>query len=312
MKPPFFSVVIPTYNQASFLKDAIRSVINQNFKNYEIIIIDNNSKDDTKKTIKCFNSNKIIYRKINNKGIISKSRNHGIKTSRGKWIAFLDSDDFWYKNKLKEISKITKKRKKFDLICNDEIILFDTQKNKKIWRYGPYKQNFYENLLRYGNCISTSASIVRKDFLEKNNIKFDENKKFVTTEDYDFFLNIARKNGKFYFLHKVLGNHLIHKKSASSNYLKHKKALESVSKHHVFNLQKFYVNKKELWKDVNYNIGLENIIHIIKEKKMNYFILEKILKLFIKSPIKFLRFFILQSYKALFKKFDFYFYFKNF
>ena len=54
MKPPFFSVVIPTYNQASFLKNAIRSVINQNFKNYEIIIIDNNSKDDTKKTVEEF------------------------------------------------------------------------------------------------------------------------------------------------------------------------------------------------------------------------------------------------------------------
>ena len=64
---PFFSVVIPTFNQSNYLKKAIESVLAQKYKNYEIIIIDNNSKDETKKVIKSFKSKKIVYRKINNK-----------------------------------------------------------------------------------------------------------------------------------------------------------------------------------------------------------------------------------------------------
>ncbi len=79
MKNPFFSIIIPTFNQSSFLQKALKSVFNQTFKNFEVIVVDNNSKDETKKVIKSFN--KIVYRNINNEGIISKSRNLGLKIS---------------------------------------------------------------------------------------------------------------------------------------------------------------------------------------------------------------------------------------
>ena len=94
-KNPFFSVVIPTFNQDSFLKKAINSVLQQTFKDFEIIIIDNNSTDNTEETVKYFNLENIQYEKISNGGIIAKSRNLGIKKAKGKWIAFLDSDDDW-------------------------------------------------------------------------------------------------------------------------------------------------------------------------------------------------------------------------
>ena len=297
---PFFSVVIPTFNQCNYLKKAIESVLAQQYKNYEIIIIDNNSKDETKKVIKSFKSKKIVYRKINNKGIIAKSRNLGIKVAKGKWIALLDSDDFWHEDKLKDVFNIIKKKEKIDVICNDKIVSYDNTKVKKIYRYGPYKPNFYEYLLKNGNRVSTSASVVKKYFLTKNNVKYNENKKFVTTEDYDFFLNIARKNGKFYFYHKVLGGHLIHKRSASSNYLKHKKALEAVYFYHVFNLQKFYANKKELWKNICYNIDFDDMIYSFKEYKLNHIVVKKIIKLFFNSPTIFFKLIILQIYNSLF------------
>ena len=73
MKTPFFSIIIPTFNQSSFLQKALKSVFNQTFKNFEVIVVDNNSKDGTKKVVKSFNN--IVYRNINNEGIISKSRN---------------------------------------------------------------------------------------------------------------------------------------------------------------------------------------------------------------------------------------------
>ena len=109
MLNPFFSVIIPTFNQSNFLSRALDSVVNQNFNNFEIIVIDNFSSDNTKKIVKSFKK-KIIYKRIENKGIIAKSRNVGIQISKGKWLAFLDSDDLWSKNKLQEIYNRKKKK----------------------------------------------------------------------------------------------------------------------------------------------------------------------------------------------------------
>ena len=137
--------------------------------------------------------------------------------------------------------------------------------------------------------------------MKRNIVKYNENKKFITTEDYDFFLNIARKNGKFYFCHRVLGGHLIHKKSASSNYLKHRKAFKAVSSYHVFKLQKFCENKIKLWKNISYNINFEDLIYSIKENKANYKVFIEIIKLFFISPFNFLRLLFTQFYNSFYK-----------
>ena len=101
MKSVFFSVIIPTYNQGSLLKKAISSVLSQTFQDYEIIVVDDLSKDQTQKIVQEFNNDKIIYKKMNNNKNIGKSRNEGIRLSKGQWIAFLDSDDLWYPKRLK-------------------------------------------------------------------------------------------------------------------------------------------------------------------------------------------------------------------
>ena len=106
---PIVSIVIPTYNHAKFIGKALESVIDQTYKNWEAIVIDNNSTDDTDKVINQYNDPRIKYLKINNDGVIAKSRNLGIKEAKGEWIAFLDSDDWWTKDKLEVcISKISK------------------------------------------------------------------------------------------------------------------------------------------------------------------------------------------------------------
>ena len=97
---PIVSVIIPTYNRAYCIKRTIDSVLNQSFKDFDIFVIDNNSIDNTEEIINAYDNPKINFKKIENNGVIAASRNKGIFLSRSKYIAFLDSDDFWTNNKL--------------------------------------------------------------------------------------------------------------------------------------------------------------------------------------------------------------------
>ncbi len=297
MQTPFFSIVIPTFNQGNLLKKAINSIMNQKFQNFEIIVIDNYSKDNTKKIVKAFKKKKIIYKRLKNNGIISKSRNRGIKLSKGKWIAFLDSDDTWNKNKLEKVHQMIRE-KNFDVICNDEWIIKRGGQSREIWKFGPFKKNFYKYLLEFGNCLSTSASVVKKSFIKKNNIIFSERKDFVTSEDFDFFLKISKKNGKFFFLHTPLGEHLFHSKSASSNYLKHKNSWEAVIRHHIFNVQKFNNDKEKAWKAVYLNFVFKDLIFRLRNNRIKLNLLKEILCFYIFNPILSL----ILSYKAIVSK----------
>ena len=98
---PLVSVIIPTYNRSYCIKKAIESVLSQTFKDFELIIIDNYSNDDTEEIINNYKNKKIIYEKFHNYGVIASSRNRGIALSNSKYVAFLDSDDWWKKDKLK-------------------------------------------------------------------------------------------------------------------------------------------------------------------------------------------------------------------
>ena len=179
----------------------------------------------------------------------------------------MDSDDHWYSNRLQSVYDFLQNDENYDVICTDELIINNIVKIKKIWRYGPFERNFYARLLKHGNCISTSASIVNKEFLKKNKIYFDENRNFVTAEDYDFFMKIASINGNFKFIHKVLGEHLFHLESTSFINTSHKKNIEAVLKHHVFNLQKFTNYKDHLWKFVKSRLNINSAIELINSRK---------------------------------------------
>ena len=138
--PPFFSVVIPTYNCADFLKRALTSVFVQTYQNFEIIVIDNSSTDNTQKVLKNFSNQKLKVIRVNNKGIIGYSRNKGIDSARGEWIAFLDSDDVWKPEKLEKVRDAIKHNKNVILFCHDEwYVVNGKRKNRS--RYGPAEKN---------------------------------------------------------------------------------------------------------------------------------------------------------------------------
>ena len=208
---PFFSIIIPTYNQSFFLKKCLKSLISQSFTNWEAIIINNSSTDNTQEIVLNFEEKRFKLHNITNNGIIALSRNFGIKKSSGDFICFLDSDDFWYLNKLEEVYNITQLG--YDLICHSE----DWYKNnqyKKTLIYKPNKPLTYERLLFLGNRFSTSAVTVRSSLL-RNCLGFNESNKIIGVDDYDLWLRLMKRDPKLYFIEKPLGIYLIHENNTS-------------------------------------------------------------------------------------------------
>jgi glycosyltransferase involved in cell wall biosynthesis len=210
---PIVSIVIPTYNHAKFIGKALQSIIDQTYKNWETIVIDNNSTDDTDKVINQYNDPRIKYLKINNDGVIAKSRNLGIKEAKGEWIAFLDSDDWWTKDKLEVcLSKICKN---VDFIhhATEYVNKSKSFLTKKIIKGREFKKPILNDLLigtiTKGSQISNSSVIVRKNILIKIG-GLNENKILVGSDDYDTWLRIAQITDQFLYVNKKLSYVLFH------------------------------------------------------------------------------------------------------
>ncbi|MBQ0838025.1 glycosyltransferase family 2 protein [Lactiplantibacillus pentosus] len=94
------SVILPVYNSQQFVRTAIDSVLGQSLKAFELIIVNDASTDDTEKIVHSYDDQRIVYIRLKNNSGVATARNTGIKLARGKFIAFIDSDDFWSKEKL--------------------------------------------------------------------------------------------------------------------------------------------------------------------------------------------------------------------
>ena len=184
---PKVSIIIPTYNQSQYLEEAMESVLNQTYQNIEIIIVDDGSTDNTSEVVKSFD-NKIIYIPQKNKGA-SSARNAGIKKAQGQYVAFLDSDDMWIKNKLEKQIKFIQNNPEIGLLGTGCYQMVDINKMiyKKIF---PAKNEILQkDLIKYNPFIQSSV-IIRKDIFNDIGL-YDE--KFKESEDYDLWLRIAQK-----------------------------------------------------------------------------------------------------------------------
>ena len=129
---PKVSVIIPTYNRAHLIGRSIQSVLNQTYQDFEIIIVDDGSTDDTEDVIRNFNDSRIIYiRHKENKGP-SAARNTGIKASKGEFIAFQDSDDEWFPEKLDKQIEAFEMNPGFGIIYTD-MLRIDKEGAIKYW-----------------------------------------------------------------------------------------------------------------------------------------------------------------------------------
>ena len=185
MKNDFISVVIPTYNRVTFLKDAIDSVLAQTFLDFELIVVDDGSTDDTPKLLSSYN-NKVRVITQTNQGP-SAARNRGIETAKGEWIAFLDSDDVWKPDKLKkQVQFITDNPD--TKICQTEEVWIRSGK-----RVNPKKKHEMHSGWIYEKClplciVSPSSVMIHQDVFERIGL-FDET--MLACEDYDLWLRVT-------------------------------------------------------------------------------------------------------------------------
>ena len=193
MKSVKISIILPTYNQYSFLKKSINSVINQTFKEWELIIIDNNSIDSTKKFIKKISKidRRITYFNISNKGILAKSRNLGIQKSKGQWIAFIDSDDIWHKDKLSKCYNYALNTNA-DFIYHPVYSINELNKSKKIIedKNRIILKPIHKDLILNGNSIAQSSVMIKKKILKKVG-GISESNKVYSWEDFDTWIKCS-------------------------------------------------------------------------------------------------------------------------
>lgn len=213
-----FSVVIPVYNREKELPKCIESVLNQTYKDFEIIVVDNGSTDNTKVIVQNYidQDMRVKYFWQENSGSPAGSRNTGIKNAIGEWIAFLDSDDYWYVTKLEEVNK------KIESLSNEYIAVSHYEDKEvdcikvSILEHGKnLSESAFEELLFRGNSLSTSAMTIRKDKLLEVEL-FNTRKDYFAVEDYDMWMRLA-KVGKFAYIHKALGVFSISATNMSGN-----------------------------------------------------------------------------------------------
>ncbi|WP_373076767.1 glycosyltransferase family 2 protein [Fusobacterium mortiferum] len=209
------SIIIPCYNVEKFIKNTLNSILEENLEDYEIILINDGSVDNTLSIIqeysRIYKFIKIITQK--NQGV-SEARNIGIKYSEGKYIYFLDGDDYLVKGELKKNLEILKET--YEIIIFKNYIryknkLFSIKNNLKTGKYS--RNEILENIFskKILKCVIGNF-IVKKELILKNNIEFE--RKYSYSEDYNFIIRCILRSKYLYFLNQEVFVYRRHEKSA--------------------------------------------------------------------------------------------------
>ena len=185
-KEPFFSIIIPTFNRADLLPKAISSVLSQTFDDWELIIVDDGSTDNTEAVVCKIEDPRIRYIYQSN-AERSAARNNGIEHAHGSYICFLDSDDYYTNERLELLhQEITKRNCPIAMFYTDILTDRSGKFEKLHFDYGKY-ENIYENILR--NTIGNPQVSISRDILSE--FKFDI--RFHIGEDVELWLRVAQK-----------------------------------------------------------------------------------------------------------------------
>jgi len=215
---PKVSVVIPSYQAGRFIREAVDSVLHQSYKDYEIIIVDDGSTDNTKEVLASY-GDRIKVLNQNNMGV-SAARNKGIMSSRGEYIAFLDADDLWLPDKLERQVTLLEEHPEIGLVFSDMWVVGETDVpardrpflGKSAFQIGkPSKGKVFKHLF-LNDFIPMPTAMVRRRCFEKVGL-FDS--AYDSCEDYDLWLRLSQHFSIDYVdkplaIYRMHGGSLIH------------------------------------------------------------------------------------------------------
>jgi glycosyltransferase involved in cell wall biosynthesis len=208
---PLVSVIINCYNGEKFIERSIKSVLNQTYRNFEIIFFDNFSTDGTFSKLQSFKSKKIKYYKSKKFLKLYHARDIAIKHAKGELVSFLDVDDWWEHEKLKYQVKDFKK-KSITISCTNYKIHNEINNTLKI-AFKSIPRKIDTNILLKKNYIGLSTLMFRRE--DYDNLHSGFNHKYEIIGDYDFCLRLS-KGRKILFLNRCLTNYRWHSNNLSN------------------------------------------------------------------------------------------------
>jgi len=239
---PFISVVIPTYNSENFITKTLETVYSQTYNNYEVIVADDGSTDNTVGVVKSL----FLKYPVRNKALLinkhegpGAARNKGIKGASGDWISFLDSDDLWNHDKLERVVGYILKNEGIDLVCHS-LVAIDGSKETLMNPSKSFNNKIDPFLSMYReHYLYTSALTVKKDILYQAGL-FDN--RLPSAQDYDLWLRLGLINKiKMGFIEESLSKHIVREGNISSNVERRLQCMLEIS-------QKYYVELKKVSK----------------------------------------------------------------
>jgi len=227
MSSPTVSVIMPAFNASKTIKNSVRSVIAQSFDDWELIIVDDGSIDDTSPIAKSYADDDFRIRilRLENNGGLPNARNQGCLMARGQYIAFLDSDDLWHKHKLKKQIQFHLDNPGIEISHTNFIAFDDKQVYTKPFRKfldsnEKISGNIYPSIC-YKNSIGVLTVLLKRELLIHVNL-FDAN--LWTLEDQDLWIRIAKEKKEFGYLNDVLAYYRISEGGISKKIGKYKRA----------------------------------------------------------------------------------------
>lgn len=207
---PLVSIIMNCHNGEKYLKQSIKSVLNQSYSNWELIFWDNNSTDNSKLIVSSFSDNRIKYFKSENYNKLYESRNLAVKKASGEYISFLDTDDMWNKNKIEKQIDFFEKNQDFEVVYTNYYI-YEELKKKKLIKFKKKLPSgmITKNLLR-NYTVGILTLCLKRDIFDI----YSFHKNFDIIGDFDFVIRLSEKK-KIGYLHNPLAIYRNHTSNLS-------------------------------------------------------------------------------------------------
>ena len=281
-KKPETSIIMNCHNGEKFLAEAIQSVLNQTYKNWELIFWNNSSTDKSEKIFKSFNDRRLRYFYTHKKVSLYESRNAACKKAKGNFIAFLDVDDVWFSNKLKlQIKKF--QNKKVGLVYGKfyKVNVLNFLRKKQLITKQKLPVGYITRQLLQSYPVGLLTIVIRKSFLKKEKEIFRV--KYNYLGDLDFVLRFSLKH-KFEAVQKPIGMYRQHENQMQRKYFK-TKSIQLKNWYREITKNKIFGNKENLKLFEEWN-RFQITITLIKTKKYKKAIINIIKYPFNKNKLK--------------------------